>query len=98
MEETARDNEVILMIVVMANLMAMEMVLGRVISIKVTVMAKMIMTLKLRMTIQGDGQSVDRRVLSSCNPNYTSRGTTGSFLSDDSFYLRRKLSCKSGHP
>ena len=76
MEETARDNEVVLMVMAMANMMAMVMVLGRVMLTKVTVMAKMKMILKL--TIQGDGRSVDRRVFSSCNPNYSSRGTTGS--------------------
>ena len=63
----------------------MIMVRGRVILMNVTVMVKMIMTLKLIMTIQRDVQSVDqRRVFSSCNPNYNSRGTTGSLLSADS--------------
>ena len=78
MEETGRDNEVMLMVMVTANMVAMVMVLGRVMLTKVTVMAKMKMILKMKLTIQGDGRSVDRRVFSSCNPNYSSRGTTGS--------------------
>ena len=45
MEETGRDNEVML-VMVTVNMVAMVMVLGRVMLTKVTVMAKMKMILK----------------------------------------------------
>ena len=53
MEETGRDNEVMLMVMVTANMVAMVMVLGRVMLTKVTVMAKMMMILKMIMTMAG---------------------------------------------
>ena len=53
MEETGRDNEVMLMVMVTANMVAMVMVLGRVMLTKVTVMAKMLMILKMIMTMAG---------------------------------------------